>query len=72
MNWEMIVAFVLIGSLVIPISIFRGRSKVLCPQCGLRMRRTGLTHFIPDGEFPTWVCTKCGTRSYGDGKSTAK
>ena len=39
---------------------------VRCPTCKCRMRQTGLTHIIPSGAFPTWLCQKCGARFPGN------
>lgn len=64
MNWEIIVC-ALAGLMLVP-EVSRQLRGTRCPACQSRLRRTGLTQIIQQGEFTTWLCPRCGSRFYGE------
>lgn len=72
MLWEIVLGVGgLIGLLFLP-KLSRQFRGTRCPNCNCRLRRTGLTHIIPKGEFPTWLCPSCGSRFYGSQEEIQK
>lgn len=72
MGWEFALGVGgLIGLLFLP-RLSRQFRGTRCPNCNCRMRMTGLTHIIPMGAFPTWLCPNCGSRFYGSPENFQK
>lgn len=72
MRWEFVLGVGgLIGLLFLP-RLSRKFRGTRCPNCNGRMRGTGLTHIIPKGGVPTWLCPSCGSRFYGSPENFQK